>query len=96
MRLHYDPLELQQFDNIECHWPLFFCFQLINKIFQQYSGSRYETDFDSIEEIRQLEEQVGRVLIYEGSESKQNQKLVRQVYDSKVFQNLYFIGYFEI
>lgn len=72
MRLHYDPLELQQFDNIECHWPLFFCFQLINKIFQQYSGSRYETDFDSIEEIRQLEEQVGRVLIYEGSDSKQS------------------------
>eukprot|EP00092_Neocalanus_flemingeri_P040364 GFUD01043962.1.p1 GENE.GFUD01043962.1~~GFUD01043962.1.p1 ORF type:complete len:1237 (+),score=200.38 GFUD01043962.1:169-3879(+) len=32
-RLHYEPWELRVFDNIECEWPLFFCFMAINNIF---------------------------------------------------------------
>lgn len=32
-RLHYETWELRQFDNIECEWPLFFCYLLINYAF---------------------------------------------------------------
>lgn len=32
-RLHYDPQELKQFMAIECEWPLFFCYLLLNKLF---------------------------------------------------------------
>lgn len=32
-RLHYEPHELKQFMNIECEWPLFFCYLLLNNLF---------------------------------------------------------------
>lgn len=32
-RLHYEPHELKQFMDIECEWPLFFCYLLLNHIF---------------------------------------------------------------
>jgi len=32
-RLHYEPWELRQFENIECEWPLFFCYLVINYVF---------------------------------------------------------------
>ena len=32
-RLHYEPWELRVFDNIECEWPLFFCYLALNNIF---------------------------------------------------------------
>ncbi|MFP4318370.1 MAG: glycoside hydrolase family 15 protein [Phormidium sp.] len=32
-RLHYEPQELQQFENIECEWPLFFCYLYLNHLF---------------------------------------------------------------
>lgn len=32
-RLHYNPQELKQFMHIECEWPLFFCYLLLNKLF---------------------------------------------------------------
>ncbi len=32
-RLHYEPNELKQFMDIECEWPLFFCYLLLNKLF---------------------------------------------------------------
>jgi len=31
-RLHYDPQELKQFQAIECEWPLFFTYLLLNKL----------------------------------------------------------------
>ncbi|XP_073998060.1 probable phosphorylase b kinase regulatory subunit alpha isoform X1 [Rhodnius prolixus] len=34
-RLYYEPNELQIFENIECEWPLFFCYLLIDSIFQK-------------------------------------------------------------
>ncbi|CAG5114209.1 Oidioi.mRNA.OKI2018_I69.chr2.g8273.t1.cds [Oikopleura dioica] len=34
-RLHYDPLELEQFEKIECQWPLFLCMRLVSKCFQR-------------------------------------------------------------
>eukprot|EP00124_Ichthyophonus_hoferi_P001166 Ihof_evm7s55 gene=Ihof_evmTU7s55 len=33
-RLHYEPAELQRFDNIECEWPLFYCFLILDGIFR--------------------------------------------------------------
>jgi phosphorylase kinase alpha/beta subunit len=33
-RLHYEPRELQQFEHIECEWPLFFTYLLLDGIFQ--------------------------------------------------------------
>ena len=32
-RLHYEAWELRIFENIECQWPLFFCYLVINGIF---------------------------------------------------------------
>ena len=32
-RLHYEPHELKQFADIECEWPLFFCYLLLNQLF---------------------------------------------------------------
>lgn len=34
VRLHYEPWELRLFENIECEWPLFFCYLVINHCFQ--------------------------------------------------------------
>ncbi len=31
-RLHYEPHELKQFMDIECEWPLFFCYLLLNHL----------------------------------------------------------------
>jgi len=44
-RLHYEPHELKQFADIECEWPLFFSYLLLNHLF---SG-----DKDSASEYRQ-------------------------------------------
>ena len=32
-RLHYEPAELEIFENIECEWPLFFCYLLLDALF---------------------------------------------------------------
>lgn len=32
-RLHYEPAELEIFENIECEWPLFFCYLLLDGLF---------------------------------------------------------------
>ena len=32
-RLYYEPHELRQFMDIECEWPLFFCYLLLNNLF---------------------------------------------------------------
>ncbi|XP_045480269.1 probable phosphorylase b kinase regulatory subunit alpha isoform X4 [Harmonia axyridis] len=33
-RLYYEPWELRMFQNIECEWPLFFCYLIIDHCFQ--------------------------------------------------------------
>ena len=45
-RLHYETWELRQFDNIECEWPLFFCYLLINYVFNG--------QYDKIQEISDI------------------------------------------
>lgn len=44
-RLHYEPWELKQFERIECEWPLFFTYLMLEALFR---GDR-----DSIEDYRQ-------------------------------------------
>ncbi|MFM7370051.1 MAG: glycoside hydrolase family 15 protein, partial [Sphaerospermopsis kisseleviana] len=34
-RLHYEPWELKQFEDIECEWPLFFTYLVLDGIFRQ-------------------------------------------------------------
>jgi phosphorylase kinase alpha/beta subunit len=33
-RLHYEPIELKQFEHIECEWPLFYTYLLLDAIFR--------------------------------------------------------------
>ncbi|MBD2019795.1 glycoside hydrolase family 15 protein [Leptolyngbya sp. FACHB-36] len=40
-RLHYEPWELQQFEHIECEWPLFFTYLLLDGVFR---GDRAQID----------------------------------------------------
>lgn len=40
-RLHYEPAELEIFENIECEWPLFFCYLLLDGLF---SGDDEQVD----------------------------------------------------
>ncbi|CAF2853682.1 unnamed protein product [Rotaria sp. Silwood2] len=34
-RLHYDPHELKRFERIECEWPLFFCYLILDGLFHE-------------------------------------------------------------
>lgn len=34
-RLHYDPAELKLFENIECEWPVFWTYFLIDGVFNE-------------------------------------------------------------
>lgn len=38
-RLYYERWELRMFENIECEWPLFFCYLILNKAFQNDKDS---------------------------------------------------------
>lgn len=33
-RLYYEPSELKVFENIECEWPLFFCYLILDACFR--------------------------------------------------------------
>jgi len=49
-RLHYEPAELKQFEHIECEWPLFFTYLLLDAIAQgdRAAAKRYRTRLDEI------------------------------------------------
>lgn len=49
-RLYYERWELRMFEKIECEWPLFFCYLILNKAFQN--------DKDSISEYSQKLEEI--------------------------------------
>jgi phosphorylase kinase alpha/beta subunit len=54
-RLHYEPIELRQFEHIECEWPLFFSYLLLDSIFRH--------DHDQIEEYQ---DRLKSVLVKQG------------------------------
>jgi phosphorylase kinase alpha/beta subunit len=41
-RLHYEPWELKQFENIECEWPLFFTYLVLDGLFR---GDKEQVEF---------------------------------------------------
>ncbi|MDD2658210.1 MAG: glycoside hydrolase family 15 protein [Methylococcales bacterium] len=61
-RLHYDPHELKQFMDIECEWPLFFTYLLLNNLFtgNNEAALEYRKKLESL-----LVEQNGQQLLPE-------------------------------
>ncbi|MFA5983343.1 MAG: glycoside hydrolase family 15 protein [Methylococcaceae bacterium] len=61
-RLHYEPHELKQFTHIECEWPLFFTYLLLNSLFveDQQKAEDYRSKLESL-----LVEQNGQHLLPE-------------------------------
>lgn len=49
-RLHYEPHELKQFMDIECEWPLFFTYLLLNNLFtgDNDAALRYRTKLEGL------------------------------------------------
>ncbi len=49
-RLHYEPAELQQFEHIECEWPLFFTYLLLDALFRGDTAQikEYQQRLDAI------------------------------------------------
>uniref|UniRef100_A0A1I8H7G0 Phosphorylase b kinase regulatory subunit n=1 Tax=Macrostomum lignano TaxID=282301 RepID=A0A1I8H7G0_9PLAT len=49
-RLYYEPWELKQFENIECEWPLFFCYLLLEALFaeDEAKADKYARLLDSL------------------------------------------------
>ncbi len=43
-RLHYEPWELKQFEHIECEWPLFFTYLLLDALFRGDRSADYYAD----------------------------------------------------
>ncbi|XP_044592197.1 probable phosphorylase b kinase regulatory subunit alpha isoform X6 [Cotesia glomerata] len=49
-RLYYEPWELRMFESIECEWPLFYCYLILDYCFQ--GNNRVVTDYmNSLEKI---------------------------------------------
>ncbi|XP_046394617.1 probable phosphorylase b kinase regulatory subunit alpha isoform X3 [Ischnura elegans] len=63
-RLYYEPWELRMFENIECEWPLFFCYLILDYCF---SGNKeaVEEYTESLEEIMVRQEDGGMRLVPE-------------------------------
>ncbi|KAG7187920.1 hypothetical protein KM043_013884 [Ampulex compressa] len=49
-RLYYEPWELRMFENIECEWPLFFCYLILDYCFQgnKEAAAEYTTFLEEI------------------------------------------------
>lgn len=51
-RLYYEPWELRMFENIECEWPLFFCYLIIDYCFQRNNDAATEYT-EQLEEVHE-------------------------------------------
>ena len=49
-RLHYEPWELKVFENIECEWPLFWCYLVLDGIFYE-NPEQIETIAANLESV---------------------------------------------
>ena len=49
-RLHYESWELRLFENIECQWPLFFCYLAIHSSFEgdEEAVERYSEELNKV------------------------------------------------
>ncbi|XP_018331758.1 probable phosphorylase b kinase regulatory subunit alpha isoform X1 [Agrilus planipennis] len=64
-RLYYEPWELRMFENIECEWPLFFCYLILDYCFQ-----------GKVEMANSLTEQLEKIMI----KSEEGLRLVPELY----------------
>lgn len=64
-RLHYEPWELKVFENIECEWPLFWCYLVLDGIF-----------YENIEQVEIISANLENVLI----KDEESIKLVPELY----------------
>jgi hypothetical protein len=57
-RLHYEPYELQVFDHIECEWPLFFCYMLLDAYMRNDSAkiAEYEAKLEPLLIAKQIDD----------------------------------------
>lgn len=52
-RLHYDPHELKRFERIECEWPLFFCYLILDGLFHENDYQvGYKSDLNFLRNFR--------------------------------------------
>jgi phosphorylase kinase alpha/beta subunit len=101
-RLHYEPWELKVFENIECEWPLFWCYLIIDGIFYQNLDQVVETSkkLENVlikdEESFKLLPELYSVPSYKVDEEYKNPKSQDRVALGKVphlwGQSLYIIG----
>lgn len=52
-RLHYEPWELQKFEHIECEWPLFFTYLMLDSLFRR-----------DTEQVRNYQEHLADLLVW--------------------------------
>ena len=64
-RLHYEPWELKIFENIECQWPLFWCYLVLDGIF-----------YNDEEQVELIGNSLESILI----KDEENIKLVPELY----------------
>ncbi|XP_015440099.1 PREDICTED: probable phosphorylase b kinase regulatory subunit alpha [Dufourea novaeangliae] len=64
-RLYYEPWELRMFENIECEWPLFFCYLIVDYCFQ-----------GNIEAVAEYTKQLEEIMI----KTDDGMKLVPELY----------------
>lgn len=70
-RLHYEPWELKAFENIECEWPLFWCYLVLDGIF-----------YDNYEQVDVISQKLDRVLI----KDEDSTKLVPELYSVPAYK----------
>ena len=101
-RLHYEPWELKVFENIECEWPLFWCYLILDGLFYENNNLVETTsaNLDKVlikdEEFTKLVPELYTVPAYKVEEEYRNPKSQDRVPLGKVphlwGQSLYIIG----
>ena len=101
-RLHYEPWELKVFENIECEWPLFWCYLVLDGIFYENDeqveliGANLESVLIKDEESMKLVPELYAVPAYKVEEEYRNPKSQDRVPLGKIphmwAQSLYIIS----
>ncbi len=100
-RLHYEPWELKQFEHIECEWPLFFTYLLLDSIFRsdkeqtQYYQERLESlliERDGLQLLPELYYVPAENIQAEKSNPHSQKRLPNENVPLVWAQSLYFLG----
>jgi len=100
-RLHYESWELRQFENIECEWPLFFCYLAINHVFNGDSEQvkdiseileKLTVDMDGFEMLPELYKVEEKDVMEEYSSPGKSQRVAAGRCPFMWGQSLYIVG----